>query len=80
MTSQNILNLDDLQYQQNLWKQVFSRQKTPDAAQESWLLWQQRERAASAAMTASAPSPTGTDYSKPPMTCMGMGPNMMQCQ
>jgi hypothetical protein len=36
----NIPNLDDLRYQHTLWKQIFTKQKTAEAAQEAWLLWQ----------------------------------------
>ena len=33
-----------LQYQRNLWRQVFAKEKAPGAAYEAWVRWQQTER------------------------------------
>ena len=33
-----------LQYQRNLWRQVFTKEKAPGAAYEAWVRWQQTER------------------------------------
>lgn len=67
--------LSSLQYQHILWREVISHEKTPDSAQEAWMIWDGNKKAQRALINAQRSNSIPSAPSMPrPMTCMANGP------
>lgn len=65
---------DSLRYQLILWRQVLAKERSSNAAQEAWVIWQSNRKDAASTAAALDLLNSPSHKTSVPMTCMANGP------